>query len=449
MLIDLTLKQIAKICHGHLIGEDALVSAVVTDTREALEGALFVALKGDLFDGHEFVHLALEKGASAVLVEQDVAAKPAIIVENTLSAYTKLAHFVRQQFTAPVIAITGSNGKTTVKDWLSQILASQHQVLKTAKNNNNQIGVPKTLLQLSADHTVAIIEAGTSFPGEIAAMAAVLQPDIAIITNASGCHFEGFGTIAAIAKEKGALLTATKVGGLVILNADDASFAYWKTLSGHCRIKSFGFASTADLQACNLSLSAGQSLVTFVYEGKGIDLLIGSPGKHQVYNALAVTLALLEMGMDFAAAVATLAQPLVVPGRLEMLRQPNQPLLINDCYNASPKSVEAAIDVLVAQDDLTPWLVLGGLGELAALERDVHESIGRYAYHAGVQKLIALGPVAAIAAQEFSALGGDGVVCQIHTQIAALIKTLDKSYAVLVKGSRSAKMEKVIEELHY
>ncbi|MCZ2723093.1 UDP-N-acetylmuramoyl-tripeptide--D-alanyl-D-alanine ligase [Marinomonas sp. 15G1-11] len=449
MLIDLFLSKIAEICQGELIGDDVLISSVETNSKESKISSLFVALKGDRFDGHDYVSQAFENGFLAALVSQDVGVSPAIVVNDTLTAYGEIARYIRHSFKGKVVAVTGSNGKTTVKEWLSHIVSEHNGVLKTKNNENNQVGVPKTLLDLSEDHQVAIIETGTSYPGEIEKMGRVITPDIAVLTNASGCHYSGFGTLDAIAKEKGALLSSTSRSGSVVLNKDDPFYVYWAGLAKGRVIRSFGFDNDAQLWVDDILLCDDHSVARFHYKGESVLGRVGSPGRHQIANGMAVVQVLLCIGWTFKSAVLALADSLVIPGRLQKIYSENRPLLLNDCYNASPKSVNAAIDVLQCQKVENTVLVLGALGELGALEASVHQEIGRYAFQSGVSCLIALGPVAGIASSVFSSLGGKAYVFDTHSEISQKLKELNDSSAVLIKGSRSAQMEKVIEDLDY
>lgn len=449
MLVDLSLGQIAEICHGELIGDDTLISNIETNSRLRKDNSLFVALKGNRFDGHNYALNALKEGFLAILVDRDVGAYPAIIVKDTLKAYGDIAHYLRNAFSGKVVAITGSNGKTTVKEWLSQIVSTKEHVLKTFNNENNQVGVPKTLINLSPFHQLAIIETGTSYPGEIEKMGCVICPDVAVLTNASGCHYSGFGTLEAIAKEKGALLSSVKKDGCVVLNKDDPFYSYWVEVSQNRQVRSFGFQPDANLWVDDIVLFADHSIAQFHYQGLSITTKIASPGRHQIANAMAVVQVLLALGWTFESALKSLSAPLVIPGRLQKISSENRPLLLNDCYNASPKSVNAAIDVLQSQNAEHKVLVLGALGELGSLEESVHQDIGRYAFSSGVSCLIALGPIAGIASSTFSSLGGKAYVFDSHLEIAHKLKELNESSAVLIKGSRSAQMEKVIEELDY
>ncbi|MGO2234824.1 UDP-N-acetylmuramoyl-tripeptide--D-alanyl-D-alanine ligase [Marinomonas sp. UCMA 3892] len=446
MLINLTLSDIAKACDGELIGEDCSLNAVVTDTRKIVSGCLFVALKGERFDGHDYIGQAVQGGAVGVVSDRVVDVPNYVKVVDTTLAYGVIARLIRDAFKGPVVCITGSNGKTTVKDWLAQSLTDKN-VLKTRANLNNQIGVPQTLLELDADNDVAVIEAGTSFTGEIPLLAKVAFPDIVILTNATGSHFEGLGGIEDIAKEKGALISGSSPNASVVLNSDDEYFDYWCGLAGDRQVYSFGFTESADLYASDIELGAESSLAMFHYDGMAQLVTIAGAGKHQIANGMAVVLAMLIIGIDFKQAADKLASPVLVSGRLERLKTKNGALLINDCYNASPKSVEAAIDVLSIQSVEETWLILGGLAELGAQRDDIHHSLGIYAKNKGISCLICVGPVASIAGAAFRSKGGNAIYCNTHNEAATVVRPLDKKHAILVKGSRSAKMENVIEAL--
>ncbi|WP_137169567.1 UDP-N-acetylmuramoyl-tripeptide--D-alanyl-D-alanine ligase [Marinomonas sp. FW-1] len=446
MLINLTLSDIAQACNGELVGDDCEINAVVTDTRKIISGCIFVAIKGERFDGHDYVTQAIDGGALAVVSERDVDVQNYVKVSNTTLAYGAIARLVRDAFKGEVVCITGSNGKTTVKDWLAQSLSNKN-VLKTRANLNNQIGVPQTLLELEENHQVAVIEAGTSFTGEIPLLAKIAHPDIVILTNASGSHFEGLGDLGSIAKEKGALISGSSSAASVILNADDEYFDYWCGLAGDRNVYSFGFTAAASLYASEIVLGAESSSALFHYDGEALPVTIAGAGKHQIANGMAVVLAMLILGIDFKQATDKLAAPVLVSGRLERLKAKNGALIINDCYNASPKSVEAAIDVLSMQSVEETWLILGALGELGEQRDAIHYGLGEYARDKGISYLICVGPVAKVAGVAFRDKGGNAIFCETHNEAATVVRPLDKKHAILVKGSRSAKMENVIEAL--
>lgn len=446
MLINLTLLDVANACGGELVGENCVLSAVVTDTRKILSGCLFVALKGERYDGHDYIDQAVQNGAVAVLSDRNINVPSYVKVTDATLAYGAVARLIRDAFQGAVVCITGSNGKTTVKDWLAQSLSDKN-VLKTRANLNNQIGVPQTLLELDANHDVAVIEAGTSFTGEIPRLASIAFPDIVILTNASGSHFEGLGGLESIAKEKGALISGSSANASVVLNADDEYFDYWCDLAGDRKVYSFGFSESAVLYASDIKLGAESSSAIFHFNGDSLPVNIAGAGKHQIANGMAVVLAMLILGIDFKQATDKLATPVLVSGRLERLTAKNGALLINDCYNASPSSVEAAIDVLATQSVEETWLILGALGELGAQRDAIHHGLGIYAKDKGISCLICVGPVAGVAGAAFRSKGGNAIFCNTHNEAATVVRPLDKKHAILVKGSRSAKMENVIEAL--
>lgn len=446
MLIKLSLSKIALACGGELVGSDQDINAVVTDTRKISSGCLFVALKGERFDGHDYAVDAMTAGAVGIVSDRDLDVASYVKVSDTTLTYGCIARLVRDAFTGPVVCITGSNGKTTVKDWLSQSL-SEKNVLKTRANLNNQIGLPQTLLELDRYHEVAIIEAGTSIPGEIKRLAKIASPDVVVLTNASGSHFEGFGSLEGIAREKGCLISGSASNATVVLNSDDPFFDYWCDLAGDRQVFSFGFTNSANLYAYGIVLGAESSTAMMSYQGESISVVVAGAGKHTIANGMAVVLAMIAVGVEFSIAVNKLMSPVVISGRLERLRTKNEALLINDCYNASPTSVEAAIDVLAIQSVEKKWLILGALGELGEQQDSIHRGLGIYAREKGISCLVCVGSVAGIAGTSFSSNGGHAIFCDTHEEAVAVVCSLDNRHAILVKGSRSAKMENVIEAL--
>ncbi len=450
MLNSLKLSDIAARAGGRLVGQDQLVTSVSTDTREALAGALFVALVGARFNGHAFIDQAVKQGALAVLVSEPCTVEPRIEVQNTTEAYGEIGRLSRDSFTCPVVAITGSNGKTSVKDWLADVLSNEAKVLKTFSNLNNQIGVPKTLLSASSDDKFAIIEAGTSFPGEIERLGHAIHGDVVVLTNASGSHLQGFGSIQGIAIEKGKLIETAKPDGVIILNLDDASYLYWESILDGRKCLTFSVEnSAATLYAKSIKVSAVGSEFELVFKGASYPMRLDRPGRHHIANAMAVALAMVGLGYDFSDVVQRLEHPAQVPGRMEQIVTKSKALLINDCYNASPKSVEAAIDVVALFADQQKWVVLGALGELGELESSIHTGLGNYAAAAGIDRLITIGPIAELAANGFEQHGGAGVAhrCETKSEATELLASLNSDHVILVKGSRSAKMEDIVNAL--
>ena len=451
MLVELKLSEIAAIVEGRLIGSDCYVKGVSTDSREDLSSKLFLALVGERFNGNEFASKALEIGAAAVLVSEPIPSEPRIEVTDTAAAYRAIARHVRRHFSRPVIAITGSNGKTSVKDWLAHTLSLCADTLKTQSNLNNQIGVPKTLLGLAVQHQYAVIEAGTSFPGEIEILGNTIEADVVVLTNASGSHLLGFGSIEGIAVEKGKLIETARPNATIILNADDPSYEYWKGLLDGRSMLNFSFTdASATLFAKKLEETVAGSTTTLTYQGRDIQLILDRPGKHHVANAMAVALAMLALGFEIDRIINSLKHPEQVSGRMELLTAKSEAAIINDCYNASPKSVEAAIDVLSLYKEQSTWLALGALGELGDEEVTIHQSLGNYAAKAGIDHLITIGPVAQHAADGFSLNKTSKQVvysCQTKDEALNILSTLDSRHVILVKGSRSAKMEDIVNAL--
>lgn len=451
MLQTLKLSEIAAEVGGCLIGEDAVVNDVSTDSRDEQVGKLFVALVGERFDGHDFAHRAIAEGALAVLVSAKVNVTPRIEVSDTLDAYSLIARMLRRRYKHPVIAITGSNGKTSVKDWLANTLAQSTKVLKTHSNLNNQVGVPKTLLQLQDDDQFAVIEAGTSFPGEIEKLGRSIEADVVVLTNASGSHLLGFGSIQGIAVEKGKLIETSKPDATVVLNADDPSFGYWKGVLDGRSLLSFSFKhDDATLFVKQMDETVSGSKTTLVYNDVTYQLYLDRPGKHHVANGMAVALAMLALGFEINEVISSLKHPEQVPGRMELLSGKSEALIINDCYNASPKSVEAAIDVLGLYKTQSKWLVLGALGELGDQEQSIHEGLGAYAANAGVDHLVTIGHVASYAINGFENCQRPDQLthrCETKHEALALLQALNQEHVILVKGSRSAKMEEIVNAL--
>lgn len=451
MLKQLKLSDIASAVGGTLIGEDDDIVDVSTDSRESLQQKLFVALVGERFDGHEFVEHVMTQGATGILVSRTVEIEPRIEVSDTTAAYGAIGRLIREAFTNPVIAITGSNGKTSVKDWLASVLSQDGRVLKTQSNLNNQIGVPKTLLELQSDHLYAVVEAGTSFPGEIEKLGNSIAADIVVLTNASGSHLSGFGSIQGIAVEKGKLIETARANATVVLNADDPSFGYWSGLLQQRTCLSFAFKNAqATLYVKTLSESEQGTHAVLVYGGVEYPLQLDRPGKHHVANAMAVALALLALGFTMDQAIERLRHPEQVPGRMELLNAKNEALIINDCYNASPKSVEAAIDVLALYKTRSKWLVLGALGELGEQALTIHQDLGAYAARQHIDHIVTIGELANSAAESFYAAAQTTQTihpCSSKQEALALLERLDSDHVILVKGSRSAKMEDIVNAL--
>ncbi|MBI1887471.1 MAG: UDP-N-acetylmuramoyl-tripeptide--D-alanyl-D-alanine ligase [Nitrosomonadales bacterium] len=448
------LSQAAQVLSGRLAGPDARFDAVSTDSRKIRSGDLFIALRGEHFDGYEFAADALQSGAVASLVNADsYESHPSVLspqssillVEDTRLALGQLAAYWRTQFDIPLVAITGSNGKTTVKEMLAGILraasGSDDAVLATGGNLNNDIGMPLTLLKLNAQHCYAVIEMGMNHPGEVDYLTHVANPDVALITNASSAHLEGLGSVEAVARAKGEIFAGLKPHGTAVINADDEHAPLWRGLAGTHPLLEFGLEQPADIsgqwqpQASGLRLSAQTPSGNF-----SADLQV--PGAHNARNALAASAAAVALNVPLETIAAALEKFSGVAGRLQRKAARHGAALIDDTYNANPASVRAAIGVL-AQVGGKRVLVLGDMGELGENAAAFHAGIGSEARRAGIEKLYALGELSRNAVDAFGS--GAQHFERIEDLQKALEGELDAGTTVLVKGSRFMKMERVVE----
>ena len=443
------LSDLCRIVDGELKGDDVPFHAVSIDTRSLRGGDLFVALKGERFDANEFIEQAERAGAAAALVERQTASGlPQAVVADTRLALGRLGRAWRRRCSVAVIGVTGSNGKTTVKEMLAAVLGLHDPVLFTQGNLNNELGVPLTLLGLRPEHRYAVVEMGANHPGEIAYTSRLAQPDVALITNAGAAHLEGFGSIEGVARAKGELLGTLGEGGTAVLNTDDAFLHLWKQLAGKRRVITFGFSSRADVRAVAIEPTrlAGSFHTCFSveYESLRWSINLALAGRHNVCNALAATAGSLALGLEMEQIQAGLAAVRPVPGRMQSVTGPQGSVLINDSYNANPTSFEAALDVLVALDG-EPWVIMGALGELGEESSELHARVGRMAKEKGVVRLFATGPDADQAVTTFGK--GAAFFSQPSDLARAVRKIIHKDVVALVKGSRSQRLEQVIDAL--
>ena len=419
---------------------------VSTDTRDVGTGQLFVALQGPNFDGHDFVPQAVQQQAAAVMVSRPLSVDvPQIIVPDTLLALGKLAAFWRRTFLEPVIGVTGSNGKTSVKELLATVFSQKGRVFATQGNFNNHIGLPLMLLRLEELYEFAIIEMGANHPKEIEYLTGITRPDIALITNAGPAHLEGFGTIEGVAKSKGEIYQGLAPGGVAVINADDKYAPIWFELASPYRQIRFGMKSQ--------TLQQGRDVIGHWQQGTGnIRLQVSTPkgefacsfslmGEHNVMNALAATAVACaaELPLDLIKQGLEKAKP--VAGRLQPLRGINGCLLINDTYNANPNSLEAGMDVLVAGTG-RKILVMGDMGELGEDTVELHRRAGEQAGAKGVDLFLGIGGLTRNAVSAFP--GQSQHFDDYDALVAYLKENLVASDSVLVKGSRSMHMETVV-----
>ncbi|GAB4359994.1 MAG: UDP-N-acetylmuramoyl-tripeptide--D-alanyl-D-alanine ligase [Immundisolibacter sp.] len=416
---------------------------VSTDTRTLRAGELFVALQGPRFDGHDYLPRAAAAGAAGAVVRRAHPALPCLEVADPLVALSQLAAAWRARFELPLVAITGSSGKTTIKELAAAALAGGGPVLATRGNRNNHIGVPLTLLELRATHRAAVVEMGMSAAGEIAHLAELAQPTVGVIGNAGAAHLQGLGSVAAVARAKGELIEHLPSQAVAVLNADDAYFPLWRRLAGSRRVITFGLDADADVTARYRLLAAGSELELRTPTGTAqarLQLL----GRHNVRNALAAAAAALATGRPLGEIAAGLGQVRPVPGRLCPLAGRNGARVIDDSYNANPASVQAAIEVLRELPGQR-LLVLGDMGELGAEAPALHAQCGADARAAGIDSLLTLGPLSAAAAAAFGR--GARAFDDRAALLDALVPSLQAGVTVLVKGSRSAGMERVVQAI--
>ncbi|WP_293268928.1 UDP-N-acetylmuramoyl-tripeptide--D-alanyl-D-alanine ligase [Neptunomonas sp.] len=439
---------------GQLVGQDVTFSRVNTDTRSIQPGDLFVALKGERFDAHEFAGQAIAAGAVALVVDTKLALDvPQIVVCDTRVALGKIAEYNRAFFQGVLFAITGSSGKTTVKEMLAEILAGAGQVLATKGNLNNDIGVPLTLLRIAPNDEYAVIEMGASGPDEIAYSAKLSHPSIALVNNAMGAHLEGFGSLQGVVNAKGEIYDGLGPEGIAVVNMDDPHAHQWIKRIDNKPLLTFGMDSNADIYANNVQI-LDDGCYSFVVKHDEISekVQLKVMGRHNVMNALAAVALTLAAGLPLSLAVAGLGRFRAVKGRMCSVSGLNGARIIDDSYNANPGSVKAAIQAL-AELKGERVLVLGDMGELGLDAKEMHRDIGRFAAEHNIDELIAVGPLSKMAVEGFQSSIG-----LLPRQLAKhfidqkslmdeVVPRLHKSMVVLVKGSRSAGMDKVVTRL--
>ncbi len=436
--MDLSLTEIASITNGQLIGEDLHVTGVSTDTRKLDEGVLFIALIGESFDPHKLIENDQAKKAAAVLVQREVKASiPQILVKDCYKGLQDISAAWRKKFSIPVVGVTGSNGKTSVKELIKQILATQGNVLATQGNLNNHIGVPLTLCNLSTNNNYAVIEMGANHAGEIACLAKLAQPNIGVITNIGPAHLEGFGSIDGVARAKAELYANLNPSGIAVVNADDAYRDTWKDEIGDRMQISFGMEKPADVSGKQIA----DDLVEITTPMGEIRVKPQITGMHAVLNILAATAVGLAIGVDLEDIKTGIENTQVVQGRLMCVTGLAGAKVLDDTYNANPASLAAALDVQ-AQDPGEHWLVLGDMGELGDESEFMHSKAGEIAKQFGVKRLFAYGE---LTKHSVKAFGAGAKHYASHAEIvAALQDELTKEICVLVKGSRAMQLEKIV-----
>ncbi|HYA46945.1 MAG TPA: UDP-N-acetylmuramoyl-tripeptide--D-alanyl-D-alanine ligase [Burkholderiales bacterium] len=448
----MSLREAARAIGAGVRGEDVLFESVSTDSRTLARNALFVALRGERFDAHRFIGAARERGAVAAMVDQDSGPGienrdlPFIVVENTRLALGRLAAQWRARFEIPLIVVTGSNGKTTVKEMIAAILRAYlggTRVLATEGNLNNEIGLPLTLLTLRKEHAAAVIELGMNHPGETAYLAAIAAPSVALVNNAQREHQEFMSSVAEVAREHGAVFQALKPGGIAVINADDEFAGYWRGLLAGRPVRDFGIDRPAQVTGRFAARNFGSEIELSTPEGTA-RIALSIDGRHNVLNALAAAACALAAGAHVEAVVRGLNGFRAVGGRTQRRTISSGASLIDDSYNANPDSLRAAIDVLAAFPE-PRLLVLGDMGEVGARGAEFHEEIGQYARQRGIDRLYAIGDLSRSTVRTFGL--GARHFAEIADLIAAVRGDLRPRATVLVKGSRFMRMERVVQAL--
>lgn len=445
----MSLAALAAPLHGTLTGEDVEFSELTTDTRALTPGSLFLALTGENFDGNEFVAQAQTSGACGAIVSRQLEGDfPQLCVADTHKALGTIAALNRARSQAAVVALTGSQGKTTVKEMLGAILCMQGATLITEANLNNTIGVPLTLLRLDDGHQFAVVEMGANGHGEIAFSVGVTQPDVALITNASAAHIEGFGSLQGIVQAKGEIIDGLKPDGTMVLNADDANCGIWQQRAAGKKTVLFSLLNKHGkahfhARAIGIDASAHTTFTLVTPEGEkpvAMKLL----GKHNITNAVAAAAAAMAAGASVEDVARGLGNVEPVKGRLCPLSGLQGSRLIDDTYNASPSSFNAAVDVLMCHAG-PKYLVAGDMRELGDEAVSAHQSVGEYAARAGVDELLAVGELSKYM------VGAAGSRARHFDNKEALVQACKKlagpNVTFLVKGSRGARMDTVVSAL--
>lgn len=443
------MSEIARALNVEMIGQDVAVKNVGTDSRSITKDQLFVAIKGERFDGNGYAAEALTLGAAAALIsDSSVKASPAVLVKDTRVALGALAHHWRQKFDLPVVAVTGSSGKTTVKDMLASILnIAKGDVLATQGNLNNDIGMPLTLLNIRTEHTSAVIEMGMNHLGEIRYLTNIACPQVAVVNNAGTAHIGELGSREAIAEAKGEIFEGLTEDGIAVINADDDFADYWRSLVSGKKVITFGLAKGADVTAQYESGNRHIQMKLKTPTGE-VQVKLSVLGEHNVSNALAASAVAVALGVSNADIADGLSQFTGVQGRLNSLVGNHGAVVIDDTYNANPDSMKAAIDVLANQrvkgsDALI--FVMGDMGELGAIDEAMHAEVGAYAKQKDIPVFYSFGKSSQFASKAFGTTGQH--FDTLESLISAINNQMHEGACVLVKGSRFMKMERVVSAI--
>jgi len=447
-MIPVSLQKLTDVLSAELFGNDTQIDAVTTDTRQITPGCLFIALKGENFDAHDFAADAVKAGAAALIVSKRLPVEaPQLVVADTRIALGKLGAWVRQQVPARVVALTGSSGKTSVKEMTAAILRQCGNVLYTAGNFNNDIGAPLTLLRLTPEHDFAVVELGANHQGEIAYTTELTRPQTALVNNLSAAHLEGFGSLAGVAKAKGEIFDGLPADGIAIINADSNDWPHWQARIGNKTVWRFSpdAAEGVDFYASNVTINAFNTTFTLHSPQGQIDISLPLPGRHNVANALAAAALALSVGATLKVVREGLSSLQAVKGRLFPVRLAEGKTLLDDSYNANVGSMTAAAQVLAEMPGYRV-MALGDMAELGDESEACHREVGEAIRLAGIDKVLTVG--------HFSRAISDASGCGEHLQdkaaVTARLASLLSEHAVitvLIKGSRSAAMEQVVRAL--
>jgi UDP-N-acetylmuramoyl-tripeptide--D-alanyl-D-alanine ligase len=439
-MISLRLSEIARELGLPQPGQDPVLTSIVVDSRKVDYGCLFAALPGSRVDGHDFARSAADMGALAVLVNRHVdLAVPQLVVGDVLAALGRIAQMIRVKLDPLVVGITGSNGKTTVKEMLASILRQQSEVLATEGNFNNELGVPLTLFRLQERHRYAVLELGASKAGDIAALASIARPDIGVITNIGPAHLQGFGSEEGVARAKGELYAALPDTGCAILNGDQPWCELWRQMNTAGNVLTFGEGGKHDIR-----IDADCAPARIRTPAGTLEARLKLPGRHNLINAAAATAAAIALEIPLARIRQGLEAVAPVPGRLNLIHADNGWTVIDDTYNANPASLYSALQVLSGLQG-TPWLVLGDMKELGEDSHKLHAEVGEAARVLGVSRLFTVGEMSAMTAQAFG--HGAQHFDDKPSLIEALKKEMRPGINCLVKGSRSMGMEHVVHAI--
>ncbi|WP_438862303.1 UDP-N-acetylmuramoyl-tripeptide--D-alanyl-D-alanine ligase [Neptunicella sp.] len=449
-MISVSLKWVADQLQGELCGEDKTIKGVSTDTRTIEPNDLFIALTGPNFNGHKFIQVAEQQGAAALVVSEPVESiLPQIKVSDTRIALGRLGAAVKAKVAPKTIAITGSSGKTTVKEMVASILERKGNVLATKGNFNNDIGVPLTLLRLKKKHQYAVIELGANHLGEIAYTTELVKPDVATVLNAAAAHLQGFGSLLGVARAKSEIFNGLGSNGIAVVNADSQFHDFWVGKLNHLKhIQRFSLRPGFDFSARNAQLQVDGCASFEMQTPQGTAFInLVTPGMHNVANALTAAALTMAVGATLEEVQLGLENMQQVKGRLNIKSLTNQVRLIDDTYNANVSSVKAAIDLL-ANYDGRRILILGDMGELGERARFYHEQVGEYAKQHGLDNLYTIGVLSQHASTVFNGNGChfsniESLVAHLEQQVIGEHQNI----TILVKGSRSAKMECVVEAI--